>query len=94
MYKCSQSLNILYLIHSCTYKTCEHSEGCNGKPNMNYVEDLKQNFDVKVSIHESDPKRQYKMQIMNYFKENSHDEHLYEAIKQITYKFSCSIMVP
>ena len=62
---------------------------------MNYVEDLKQNFDVKVFIHESDPKRQYKMQIFNYFKENSHDEHSYEAIRHITYKFSlCSTMVP
>ena len=50
---------------------------------MNYVEGLKQNFNVKAFIHESDLKRQYKINILNYFKKKNYNEHFYEAIKHI-----------
>ena len=41
----AESINVLpsstFLTNICSYKTCEHSEGCNGKPNYNHVEELK-----------------------------------------------------
>ena len=50
---------------------------------MNYVENLKQNFDVKASIHKSNLKRQYKINKLNYFKKKNYNENFYEAIKDI-----------
>ena len=51
----AENLNFLpsskFLLDIYTYKTYETSEGYDWKPNMNYVENLKQNFDVKAFIH-------------------------------------------
>ena len=83
----AESMNVLpsssLITNICTYKTCEHSEGLNGKPNFNYIEELKQQFDEKVFIHESDPNKQLKINIINYFKEKNDNQHLKKAIKQI-----------
>ena len=83
----AESMNVLpsslFITNICTYKTCEHSEGLNGKPNFNYVEELKQKFDEKVFIHESDPNKQLKINIINNFKDKKDNQYLKEAIKHI-----------
>ena len=50
---------------------------------MNYVENLKKNFDVKASIHKSNLKRQYKINKLNYFKKKNYNEHFYGAFKHM-----------
>ena len=72
-----------FLTNIYTYKTCENSEGYNRKLNMNYVEGLKQNFNVKAFIRENDLKRQYKINILHYFKKKNYNEHFYGAIKHM-----------
>lgn len=83
----AENLNFLpsskFLLDIYTYKTYETSEGYDWKPNMNYVENLKQNFDVKASIHKSNLKRQYKINKLNYFKKKNYNEHFYGAIKHM-----------